>query len=45
MRIQNYALFKSRTQSIKIGNSTTIKKNSFDTQKCIKAFCFEFCIR
>lgn len=22
--------------------STTIKKNSFDTQKCIKAFCFEF---
>lgn len=25
--------------------STTIKKNSFDTRKCIKAFCFEFCIR
>ena len=24
--------------------STTIKKNSFDTRKCIKAFCFEFCI-
>lgn len=33
------------THCIKIGNSTTIKKNSFDTRKCIKAFCFEFCIR
>ena len=33
------------THRIKIGNSTTIKKNSFDTRKCIKAFCFEFCIR
>lgn len=33
------------THCIKIDNFTTIKKNSFDTQKCIKAFLFEFCIR
>ena len=26
------------THRIKIGNSTTIKNNSFDTRKCIKAF-------
>lgn len=32
------------THCIKIDNFTTIKKNSFDTRKCIKAFCFEFCI-
>lgn len=33
------------THCIKIDNFTTIKNNSFDTRKCIKAFCFEFCIR
>ena len=32
------------THRIKIRNSTTIKMHSFDTRKCIKAFCFEFCI-
>lgn len=33
------------THCIKKSNSTTIKKKIFDTRKCIKAFCFEFCIR
>lgn len=33
------------THCIKKSNSTTIKKKIFETRKCIKAFCFEFCIR
>ena len=33
------------SSTMSLNCSTTIKKNSFDTRKCIKAFCFEFCIR
>ena len=35
----------SLSSTMSLNYFTTIKKNSFDTRKCIKAFCFEFCIR
>lgn len=32
------------SSTMSLNCSTTIKKKIFDTRKCIKAFCFEFCI-